>query len=59
MKTKTYYEVCDEHGKTIAIRKTEKGIKSWKEKHKVERCGFNYIMNGKPIYIDFVEKYEK
>lgn len=53
---KTFYEVVDEHGNTIAIRKTEKGINNWKAKHKVERCGFHYTMNGKPIYIDFVQR---
>ena len=48
---KTFYEVVDEHG-----HKTEKGINNWKAKHKVERCGFHYTMNGKPIYIDFVQR---
>lgn len=55
---KTCYEVVDENGKTIAIRKTKKGIENWKLKHKVERCGFHYTMNGKIIYIDYCEVLE-
>ena len=58
MKKKTYYEVVDENGKTIAIRKTDIGIQNWKIKHNVQKCGFNYTMNGKPIWIDYCTKYE-
>lgn len=58
MKKKTWYEVTDENGKLIAIRKTKKGIENWMFKHDVQRCGFWHKMNGKLIYIDYCEEYK-
>lgn len=51
----SYFEAYDEHGKTLVIRKTEKGIKNWIARNDIRRdpCGFHYIKNGKRIYIDY------
>lgn len=52
MKDKTCYEILDENGRLLAVRKTEKGVQNWKVKHKVERIGGQYTLKGKNIYID-------
>mgnify|MGYP004733670189 CR=1 FL=1 len=51
MKENICYEILDENGRLLAVRKTEKGVQNWKAKHKVERIGGQYTLKGKNIYI--------